>query len=220
MSDEPTGRPAAAWRILRATAAGLVAMAALLIALIAAGTFDPRPLGALARVDHPGVYALPAAGEKFVGQSPPWSPDAPPGHFSVRLAAALADGEVDSGYGLALTGEDARLVVAVSPTGYVTIREEQNGKPPLARLPWQPWPHVRSDMKANEIWLDARQTGKGSEVTAWVNREQVWSGALDWTPDGVDLWLASFGAAATVDFKALEWYVAPVVSGSAPTAEN
>jgi hypothetical protein len=220
MNDGDARQPAAAWRLIRAVAAVLVAVSALLIALIAAGAFDPRPFGPLVRVDHPGVLQTMAASGSLDMQTSPWSSGSHPDRYSVRLTAALADGEADSGYGLALVGEDGQLLVAVSPTGYVTVREMCDGEPPIDRLPWQPWPHVRPGTQANEIWLDARQVNAGIEVTAWVNREQLWSGTLGWMPDGVALWLSSFGVAAAVDFSTLEWFAAPAITDSAPTAKN
>lgn len=195
---------------LRYSAVAFVVLVALFVGLIIAGTFDPQPLGPLVQTDQPGRHELSGAGETFIPQPPPWSPDAPPERFSLRLNAALAGGETDSGYGAALVGGDegARLVVAVSPLGYVTVREETNGQR-ADHLPWQTWPHVRLNGEKNEIWLDVARQGDGATVTAWVNRERLWQGGLDWSPGGVELWLGSFGGPTAVDFRQLQWFAPP-----------
>lgn len=194
--------------ILRLTAVLLALGLAAAVLLIAAGVFDPRPFGPLLRRDHPGIHALPATGEMSLPQSPPWPASSPPDRFSVRLTAVPAGGEADSGYGLAL-GEAEQLLIAVSPTGYVAVREVKVGAPPTFLLPWQLWPHVRPGEQANEIWLDVIRTRAGAEVTAWVNRERLWRGALDWPPGDVKLWLAGFDGPVSVDFQLLDWFIAP-----------
>jgi hypothetical protein len=201
-------RPQRAADVLRLAAFLLALGLAVAVLLIAAGVFDPRPLGPLLRRDHPGIHALPATGEMSLPQSPPWPASTPPDRFSVRMTAALVSGETDSGYGLAL-GEAEQLLIAVSPTGYVAVREAKGGAPPTFLLPWQPWPHVRPGEQANEIWLDVARTRTGAEVTAWVNRERLWRGALDGPPDDVKLWLAGFDGPVSVDFQSLDWYTAP-----------
>lgn len=185
----------------------LVALVVLFIALSAAGTFDPQPLDSLRQSDQPGGHELPGAGEAFIPQPAPWPANGPPQRFSLRLTAAHAGGETDSGYGLALAGEAARLVVAVSPLGYVTVREETGGER-RDHLPWQPWPHVRLAEDRNEIWLDVANDDAGAHITAWINREQLWQGAVGWSPSEIELWLGSFGGPASVDFSALEWFAA------------
>lgn len=202
-------RPKPLDRELRIVAGLLLGGITLAVALIAGGAFDPRPVGPLRASEQPGEQTLPAAGEITFPQPAPWAGGLVPVRFSVHLTAALADGETDSGYGLALTNGDAQLLLAVSPTGYLTIRETRGGESPDYHLPWQTWPHVRSGTQANELWLDVAQTDAGAEVTAWVNRERLWSGATDWTPRDTGLWLGSFGGPVTVDFQSLEWYAAP-----------
>src|SRR5690606_14077100 len=97
----------------RAVAAILVGGIALLVALIAVGTFDPKPIGRLTRVDHPGVRTAGEPALENSAEREAWL--APAGSFSVRLSAAHAMGDLDSEYGLALSGGTSRLVVAVSP---------------------------------------------------------------------------------------------------------
>lgn len=200
-------RTARAWRPLRFIAVALVTLVALFVVLIAAGTFDPQPLGPLVHTDRPGRRALSGTGEATFAQPAPWAADAPPERFSLRLAAVLAGGEMDSGYGVALLSDRGRLLVAVSPLGQVTISEEIDGQR-VDHLPWQPWPHVRVGQETNEVWLDAARAGDGTLVTAWVNRERLWQGVVAWPPAGVELWLGSFGGPTAVDFRALAWYAA------------
>lgn len=207
-TPENTDREHQIGRAVRFAAALLFGGVALLVVLIAGGMFDPRPFGSLLRHDRPGVHALPAASERAIPQSPPWLPDAPPRRFSVRLTAALTGGDVDSGYGLALTDGAEQLLIAVSPTGAVVVREADGSAPPTYHLPWQPWPHVRPGTAENEIRLDVTRTDAGAEVTAWVNRERLWHGATDWTPSDVALWLGSFDGPASVEFRALDWFSA------------
>lgn len=195
-----------AWRLLRLIAFGLLGLAGLVVVLIAVGMFDPRPFGQLMRTDNPGIRTLPATGAATFPQSTPWP--APPDRFSVRLRAAYTDGQADIGYGLALGDEGGRLIVAVSPSGYVSVWEERNGAT-INHLPWQPWPHARPGPAENEIWLDVDTIGDRSQVTARVNREQLWQGEIKRLSPQVALWLGSFDGPANVDFRALEWFAAP-----------
>ncbi len=210
MSDQPRAeQPDPLARGVRIAAGLILGGVALAVTLIAAGAFDPRPVGPLQASEQPGKRTLPAAGEAAFSQPAPWAGGSVPARFSARLTAALADGETDSAYGLTLTNGDAQLLLAISPAGYLTIRETRDSEPPAYHLPWQTWPHIRSGTQANELWLDVTQTNAGAEVTAWVNRERLWSGATDWTPRDTGLWLGSFGGPVTVDFQSFEWYAAP-----------
>jgi len=194
------------WRLLSLATLGLLGLGALVVVLIAAGVFDPRPFGQLLRTDNLGVHTLPVTGAATFPQSAPWA--TPPGHFSVRLRAAYVDEQVDIGYGLALGDAAGRLVVAVSPFGYVSVWEERDGAT-INHLPWQPWPHVGIAQAENEIWLDVATSGDRSQVTARVNREQLWQGEIKRLSPQVALWLGSFDGPAIVDFRALEWFAAP-----------
>lgn len=201
-------QPERVWRALRLIAATLLIAAVIIVALIATGTFDPQPFGARLRTDHPGTIEQGGAGERVVDLEPPWPADAPPQRFSVRLTAAHVDGDLDSGYGLALDGEGGWLVVAVSPLGYVTVREETGDGPPVDLIPWSTWPHVGTGGAANEIWLDVDGGDGRATITAAVNREHLWRGETEWTPGRVGLWLAAFDGRAEVEFRSLEWYAA------------
>jgi hypothetical protein len=205
-----------AWQVLRIVAAALAIVAGALILLIALGFFDPKPFGSLIRTDRPGIYST--TNEEILPQSSPWPSDEPPGQFSVRLTAASAGGELDSGYGLALGDDARRLVVAVSPLGYVAIWEETVGGDPVYRQPWQTWPHARTEGQPNELWLDVATAGDKAEIMTWINRELLWRGELALSSPAVSLWLDSFGAATTVDFQQLEWF-APS-RGNESTAQN
>lgn len=91
----------------------------LVVGLIWAGWFDPRPEGALI-----GSYAL---GEVTVlpeAVSIEWLHEVvPAGTFTLRLIAAGPPEEPLVGYGLAIGRPDNYLAVLVSPTGYVTMTE-------------------------------------------------------------------------------------------------
>jgi len=194
-------------RALRVAALTLLVITVIAIALITAGVFDPRPFGATALVEQPGPRALTDAREAVAPLTAPWA--APPSRFSVRLTAAHTAGEPDSGYGLVLGDGAGRLIVALSPLGYVTVREEQAGAEPVVHLPWQAWPHVRPGTAANEIWLDVENGDGRAAVTVWINRELLWQGAVGAAPQQIDLYQTTFGEPATVDFSRVEWFAEP-----------
>lgn len=207
--------PARTAAVLRDLTIALLAAGALAVALITAGAFDPRPDGDFVQTDYPGKFDVAGGSEAIYPQDAPWPDERPPGRFSARLRTAQAGGELDSGYGLRLVGESTALTVAVSPLGYLAIWEESDAGGRQHLMPWQPWPHVRTDMQENEIWLDVVQAeGLGqadgrANVTAWVNRERLWQGEVQWPVASAALWQGSFGGPATVDFRQLEWFAAP-----------
>jgi len=209
MAPEPVAnQPERAGRALRLVAAALLLAAVITIVLIAAGAFDPQPIGARLRTDHPGTFEQSETGERVIPQDAPWPDDAPSERFSLRLTAAHAEGDLDSGYGLSLEGAGGRLVVAVSPLGYLAVREETAGGQPVYHIPWSTWPHVGRGEADNEIWLDVEAGDGRAAITAAVNREQLWRGETAWTPDRAGLWLAAFDGRAEVAFNSLEWYAA------------
>ena len=139
---------------LRGLLAYLLATAAFLIMLIAAGVFDPKPVG-----QRQTVLPETSLTVSQPGQSIRWLREPlPAGDFSLRATAVWQTGTQDSGVGLAVDD----FVVAVSPLGYVLV--QQAGEPVL---PWQPWPHVQPGGNPNELWLDIR----GSEISVRINRE-------------------------------------------------
>jgi hypothetical protein len=195
-------------RTVRFLALTMTIVAVALIALIAGGAFDPRPLGPLTGSTTPGLLSLAGRGETLSPQSAPFA--AAPSRFSLRLSAAHAGGEADSGYGLALGDKRAALVVAVSPLGEAAVWQTIAGEDePRYRMPWQPWPHVRPGIASNEIWLDARDEDGVTRVTARINRELLWEGEVEWVYPGAALWLGSFGGPVTVDFQTLDWFLPP-----------
>ncbi len=210
MTHQPTGpEPAGVWRALRAAAMLLLALAVCLVALTALGFFDPRPSGPLRHSEQPGLQSTAGDGPAFLPQPAPWPPESAPRQYSLRLTAANAGGELDSGYGLALDDGAQGLFVAVSPLGYAALWQTgRDGAPDYSR-PWQTWPHVWPGRQANELWLDVAQTDGGSVVTVWINRELFARETLDFFPRRAGLWWASFGGPATVDFQKLEWFGAP-----------
>ena len=196
--------PPAIRRALRLATALLLVVAATLIALIVAGGFDPRPAGSPVQRTSPGPLALESGGEMLARQPLPWP--SPPTRYSVRLTAAHAAGATDSAYGLAL-GDGVTLTVAVSPLGEAAVWQTIAGDDePRYLMPWQPWPHVRPGIAANEIWLDVRKLDDMARVTARINRELLWEGEVEQMYPGVALWLGSFGSRVSVDFQTLDWF--------------
>ncbi len=195
--------------MLRPTAIALLVTAVALIVLIASGAFDPKPKGAFLHTDYPGTLEQDRVGEQIVELEPPWPADSPPERFSVRLKAAHLAGDLDSGYGLALAGEGGRLIVAVSPLGYVAVREEAADGQFVYLIPWSTWPHVRMGEDVNEIWLDVDGDDGRTVIAASVNRELLWRGETAWLPDQISLWLAAFDGRTEVDFRSLEWFAEP-----------
>jgi hypothetical protein len=176
---------------LRGGLAYLLATAVFLILLITMGVFDPKPVGER-------IIALPATSLRVSqpGQSIQWlDTPLPDGDFSVRATAVFQEGTPDSGIGLALGGEADTFVVAVSPLGYVLV--QQAGE---TVLPWQPWPHVRSDNASNEIWIDVR----GQTVIVRLNREQLWQGNYLLSTRNIGLFGENFGETAVYKIPALE----------------
>ena len=194
-------------RSLRWAAAALLVIAVSLVALIAGGAFDPRPLGPLVQRDNPGPRALPGPGEASFPLVAPFS-GAWPNQYSVRLTAAQTGGDLDSGYGLALGDKTNALVVAVSPLGYVAILRTGMDGTPAYVLPWQTWPHVRPEAAPNEIWLDVERGDGPTRVTVRINREVLWRGEVEALSDGAALWLAGFGGPAQVDYQTVGWFAA------------
>ncbi|MCB8939721.1 MAG: hypothetical protein H6655_15020 [Ardenticatenaceae bacterium] len=182
---------------LRGGLAGLLATAVLLIILIAAGVFDPKPVGTL-------QASLPVASLSLnqPGQTVVWLEDPlPAGNFSVRGTAVYQQGNLDSGVGLALGSQADAFVVAVSPLGYVLV---QQGEALL--LPWQPWPHVGLAEAPNELWLDVR----GESVTVRLNRELLWQGTLHLAARQLGLFGEGFGGETAVyTFPSLQIYSEP-----------
>lgn len=196
-------------RVLRLTAAALLIAIIIATALVVAGTFDPKPFGPLLQIDRPGRFDQRERGERTIELDVPWPAESPPERFSVRLTAAQAGGDPDSGYGLAIGDGRDRLIVAVSPLGYAAVREETDGRQPVYLIPWSTWPHVRTGDDANEIWLDIAGDDERAEITVMINRELFWRQETAWRPDRIGLWLAAFDGPVEVEFRSLEWFAEP-----------
>ncbi len=163
------------------------------ILLIASGMFDPQPVGELVWQENLQPMTVAAQTKQIEWLEQP----VPDGPFSVRLTAVYEQGATDSGYGLILGDEAQNLLVAVSPLGYATI--QQNGP---ALLPWQPWPHVRTQNTPNEIWLDWAD----DQLSVRLNRELLWVDDVE-IPEGfLGLYGESFAETAVFDFESVELY--------------
>jgi hypothetical protein len=181
----------ATWLVLGSAAAILV--------LILSGLFDPQPIGAQVWNVQPRAIHIEADTLKinWLDESPPL-----PAAYTLRLTAAHMNGELDSGYGLAIGSQESPFIVAVSPLGYVTVEHNR-----AAVLPWQTWPHVKTDTQPNEIWLDVQPLETASEITVRLNRELLWSGEVAISGPDVGLVVESFGEGMTADFQHLELFV-------------
>lgn len=184
-----------------------IALIGIVLALIAAGTWDPRPAGHQTASIAPGHRTTGGSGAvEWLADPALPPPSAVPA--TIRLQAAFDKGEADSSYGLVWGDGSSAILIAVSPLGYAAVWEQgAPGEPALFHVPWQPWPHVRPEREANELWLDLVPAGNRLSVTARVNREILWEGSVPapGTPQA-GLWLGSWGGRATVDFRELAFY--------------
>jgi hypothetical protein len=169
-----------------------------MIALVAAGVFDPQPLGVQQWSAEPGLLVV---SEPHID----WQ-TAVAGAFSAEMGASYNSGATDSGYGLVVGDAQAHLGVAVSPLGYLTVWETL-GTTTVDHLPWQTWPHVRTGQAANDLRLD----WDGETVTLWVNRERLWDSAetsalTRCTDCQLGIWGQSFAGETTVNVTALRLF--------------
>ncbi len=178
-------------RLLHWTAVALLAPILATTFLILTGFFDPIPTETNSITIQPASLTTAPQGKQIV-----WLTTTPTPPFSIRLNVALQSGEIDSGYGLLLGANDAYFGVAVAPTGYLTVW--QTGTQDTTILPWQTWPHVKTDKVANEIWLDV---SADNTVTIRVNREFLWSGEIDMPIREVGIYGESFGETAVIHFQ-------------------
>lgn len=184
------------WRWLDLTIVLVLVGAVLMIALISAGAFDPKPVGEL--VDTFELNEIQVTGKQ---SRIDWIEEpTPPGDISLRMTAALADGELDSAYGLVIGNADAYLATAFSPTGYVSFWQ-QEGQRLQKIIPWRTWPHVNRGLEENELWLDVVD---GQLVSIRTNREILWQGEQPLAARQVGLWAETFASPAVFDFQQLE----------------
>jgi hypothetical protein len=189
------------FRWLARVAVLLLLAITLAITLIASGIFDPAPAGTLRWQLATRRMLLPSQSRDIIWLEEP-VPNAP---ITLRVSAALDNGEEDIGYGLVLGNEAAYLAVAVSPLGYLAIWESNTistATKDSYLLPWQTWPHVNTANSSNEIWVDI----VGSRATIRVNREWLWEGDISNASGSAGLLGESFAEAAVVDFERMELY--------------
>ncbi|HSM58807.1 MAG TPA: hypothetical protein VK879_21815 [Candidatus Sulfomarinibacteraceae bacterium] len=195
MIETDRSPPPRVWRVLGIGAVLLLVSAVAAISLISAGVFDPRPAGPQQQRLSLDPLAL-SAGERRDRWQEELDVTAP---FSLRLTAALQEGEIDTAYGLTVGDPQRSLTIAVSPTGYAAVWQTDGDGQEEMLMPWQSWPHVARGQQVNEIQVDVQQ----GQVTVRVNREILWQRALTNVHGGVALHAESFGQAATVDFQEL-----------------
>jgi hypothetical protein len=181
------------WNWLRRLAALGLAGTAVIITLIATGTFDPQPLGSQQSTITAQTVNLLAESElrepiSFSGPFP-----APP--FSLKMTVTAQPGTPDSLHGLLLA---PNLLVALSPLGELAIWEHPGEvvEEGTAVFPRQPWPHVRPAGWENEIWIDC---GIG-ETAVRINGELAWTGEPLSGPPEIFYWGRSFGGAGQLEF--------------------
>lgn len=202
--------PSGIWRWLGCTAITLLFIAIGGIGLISAGTFDPDFNGPLQSKISLFRQHVPARSSAIH-----WlDHSAPEIDYSLRMRAKLSEGESDVGYGLTLGGSEGYILVALSPLGYLTVRDQgyanevspsdssqHNSERPY--LPWQTWPHVRTGEQSNEIWINVN-SGAISEIR--INGELLHVQDLPLEGRRIGLWAESYGKAASIEFLELELF--------------
>src|SRR5210317_612519 len=111
--------PLSSKRHLIGIALVLLALVIVITSLIAIGFFDPKPIGSLALHQklNQTVQVVDEIQMALI-ETPVRD------KFSVRLVAALKSGDADIGYGLKIGAPGSSVIVAVSPLGYVTIKND------------------------------------------------------------------------------------------------
>lgn len=192
-------------------AAALISVTAIVgISLIAAGAFDPKPLGS-----HRWSKSLSELSVEPHGRQLLWLDQTVPDQsFTLRLSAAHGSGERDSSYGLLIGDDQAFLAIALSPLGYVSVWQHRASQTAagadeseLIIMPWQLWPHVRLGAEENEIWLDLSQKEAGKmQAGIRINREILWQGEVWMVPSQVGIIGESFGEGAMFSFRSLQLF--------------
>ena len=182
---------------LQWTAIFLLITATLTLALITQGVFDPRPLGTNQWRETQVMVTVPATRRQLVWQETKL-PLAP---YSLRVTAVHQQGEQDVAYGIVVGSEVTFLAVVITPSGQVTIwQENADGTQQLLR-PTAPFPHVRPPPIANEIWLD----NHNNQLTLRINREWLWQGEIELQQQwGVVT--QSFGSTAVIQLQTIELF--------------
>jgi len=192
------------WRWVRISTVILLIILAVGIITISAGFFDPKPIG-----DLQHTYQLKPMLVDAESTLTHWL-DEPmvDGSGTIRLRAAFDEGEMDSSYGLAIGNSQDRIIVALSPVGYLSIQRwsDNNGETVETSqiLPWQTWPHVRSYKTENEIWVDFEE---GFVTSIRINRELLWQEKIPLKTDQIGLVAQSFGEQASFNFLSIQHYL-------------
>lgn len=202
--------PSGTWRWLGCAAVTLLFVAIGGISLISAGAFDPAINGTLQHKIELTSQDVPALSSTLR-----WLDVSTPNEdYSLRMRARLLDGESDVGYGLALGGEGQYVLVALSPLGYLTVREYTDANELESstagrrlsqghELPWQTWPHIRSGEQSNEIWINVND---GVISSIRINGELLQTQEFSLEGNRIGLWAESFGKSTLIDFLEVELY--------------
>jgi hypothetical protein len=173
------------------------------IALISAGIFDPKPIGSLELTFEPGTLEVSAGASHFQKLDEVHSLSS----GTIRLTAALIEGELDMGYGLSFGPVDQQVGIGISPLGYLTVWHDEGvlaaDKEASPNIPWRTWPHVRQNFEENEIWADIENQRL---KTIYVNRELLWQGDIPIQSVPLSIWAESFGESTKVNYPKLEIY--------------
>ena len=192
------------WRWVRISAALLLIIIAVGIITISAGIFDPKPIGNLQNTYQLNPLSVDAGSSLTRWLDEPLVN----GPGTIRLKAAYAQGEIDSSYGLAMGNNQDRVIVALSPAGYLTIQRwsDNNGQTTEISqiLPWQTWPHVRLQNSENEIWVDIE---KDFLTSIRINQELLWQEKIPLRGNQIGLTAQSFGGQTSFDFISLQHYL-------------
>jgi hypothetical protein len=189
-------------RSIRAFAILILAGVILVGLLVLSGLLDPRPQGAPVWQQARSELDLAELSEeiRFLTAYPIDS------DIVLNLASRAASGELDIGYGLALSSDEDTIVIAVSPLGYAAIWEAGTAASPSGRnylMPWQTWPHILSGRQENEIQLWT----SGNILAVRVNHELLWQGAIPGQYDRVNLYGISYGDEAVIEARSIELFV-------------
>ena len=191
------------WRWVRLSAALLLIIIAVGIITISAGYFDPKPVGDLQHTYQLNLLSVDAGSSLTLWLDEPTVT----GPSTLRLKAAYNQGEIDSSYGLAIGNNQDRVIVALSPIGYLTIQRWSNNNGQTTEigqiLPWQTWPHVRSQNSENEIWVDIEE---GFLTSIRINQELLWQEKIPLRGNQIGLTAQSFGERVGFDFLSLQHY--------------
>jgi hypothetical protein len=188
-------------RWLRFSGIMLGLAAVLIFLLIAAGLFDPKPVGELTATAVPHTLTIPPQHKNTF-----WLPEPlPPGNFTVRATITHQSGEPDSGAGLVLSDDCGYLTITISPLGYSALYYTPLFTAhcsPLTERLWQPWPHVRTGSAPNEIWVDVVD----GQMRVRMNRELLWADDAPFQPTQVGVYGESWGDTAVFHFQQIELF--------------